>query len=77
MKAPSKNISKSLNSQNPVARGEETPSVSGMKGPAKGSMTIPGDGGVCDSPGIGHLRDAGRSARRFTEPMSRYGGKGN
>ena len=69
MKAPSKNISKSLASQRAMGRGEEQIEVSGMAtgGP---SMVVPGDGRVSEAPG----REHERSARKYTDPMRRYGG---
>ena len=72
MKAPSKNISKSLKGQTSKGRGAEEMSVQEQRagGP---TMTVPGDGKVETAPGMAHEGD--RSAVKYTEPMARYGGK--
>ena len=72
MKAPSQNISKSLKGQASKGRGMEEMSVQEQRagGP---TMTVPGDGKVESAPGMAHEGD--RSAEKYTEPMSRYGGK--
>ena len=76
MKAPSKNITESLKGQNPSARGAETMDVQQQRagGP---TMTVPGDGKVDSAPGSdrGQGGRGERSAGKYTEPMSRYGGK--
>lgn len=70
MKAPSKNVSKSLRGQNSPGRGPEQVQVD--QGMSKPSMTVPGDGGVEAAPGTAHQGE--RSAEKYTEPMKRFGG---
>ncbi len=71
MKAPSQNISKSLKGQSSKGRGMEEIDVQQQRagGP---TMTVPGDGKVESAPGEAHEGD--RSAKKYTEPMKRYGG---
>jgi len=69
MKAPSKNISRSLAGQRSMGRGEEQITVSGMGGSP--SMVVPGDGKVDPAPGMEHER----SAAKYTAPMGRFGGQ--
>lgn len=73
MKAPSKNITKSLKGQNPMANAADGIEVQEQRsgGP---TMTVPGDGLVPSAPG--KARHADRSAANYTGPMSRYGGSG-
>jgi hypothetical protein len=73
MKAPSKNISKSLAGQRSKGRGEEEIAVSGQS--AGQSMTVPGDGKVSEAPGTNRNQGGERSAQKYVEPMARYGGK--
>lgn len=72
MKAPSKNITQSLKGQNPMANSAETMDVQQQRGGGP-TMTVPGDGKVDSAPGMPKHGD--RSAAKYTEPMSRYGGK--
>jgi hypothetical protein len=72
MKPPSKNISKSLGSQRAKGRGAEDIAVSGLTSGV--SMTVPGDGKVSDAPGADRNQGGERSARKYVEPMKRYGG---
>lgn len=69
MKAPSKNVSASLRGQRIAGRGQESISVTKQSG--RPSMTVPGEGGVERPPGAMHER----SAAKYTDPMSRFGGK--
>jgi len=60
MKAPSRNITKSLKGQRPPASGGEKVEVSGLK---KGvSMTVPGEGDVEPQPTVMHERSAAHYA---------------
>lgn len=72
MKAPSRNITESLKGQTSKGRGAEEISVQQQRsgGP---TMQTPGDGKVDSAPGT--PREGDRSAAKYTEPMSRYGGK--
>ena len=74
MKAPSQNISKSLKGQASKGRGNEEISVQQQRagGP---TMTVPGDGKVETAPGTAQAHEGDRSAEKYAEPMSRYGGK--
>jgi hypothetical protein len=72
MKPPSKSISKSLAGQRAKGRGMEEISVTGQT--AGVSMTVPGDGKVSDAPGADRNQGGERSARKYVEPMRRYGG---
>jgi hypothetical protein len=72
MKPPSKNISKSLAGQRAKGRGAEDISVTGQT--AGVSMTVPGDGKVQDAPGADRNQGGERSARKYVEPMKRFGG---
>jgi len=71
MKAPSKNISKSLRGQSSKGRGAEEISVQQQRGGGP-TMTVPGDGKVETAPGMAHEGD--RSAEKYTEPMKKHGG---
>lgn len=70
MKAPSKNVSKSLRGQNPPGlTGGNNIEVSGLK---KGSsMTVPGEGGVEAAPGQQTNGRQERSASNYAEPCNR------
>lgn len=69
MKAPSRNVTKSLRSQRIPARGPEPVEVSAqVRG--KPSMIVPGEGGVESEPAPRHER----SAANYVEPMRRFGG---
>jgi hypothetical protein len=72
MKAPSKNVSKSLAGQRSKGRGAEEVSVSGLTSGV--SMTVPGEGKVQDAPGADRNQGGERSARKYVEPMKRFGG---
>jgi hypothetical protein len=72
MKPPSRSIGASLRSQRAAPpRGQEKIEISRQKagGP---SMIVPGEGNVEGEPGFQHLR----SAQKYVEPMSRFGGRG-
>ena len=70
MKAPSRNISKSLKSQNPPGlMGGNEIAVTGLK---KGSsMTVPGEGGVETAPGMQTSGRQERSAANYATPCDR------
>lgn len=74
MKAPSKNIGASLRGQRVGGRAGEAVQVSGMKRASAASMTIPGEGGICNPPGS--VDSA--SVKKFADPVGgHFGGAGN
>ena len=73
MKKPSVNVSKSLAGQRTGGRSAESISVTGqVAGP---TMTVPGEGKVQEAPGTNRNLGGERSAQKYTEPMTRWGGK--
>jgi len=72
MKAPSRNVSKSLAGQRTGGRGPESVETSMQKSGL--SMEVPGEGKVQEAPGTNRNQGGDRSAQHYTGPMKKYGG---
>lgn len=68
MKAPSKNVTASLKSQETSGRGDYSPQRSGLGGGI--TMTVPGEGGTSTPPGAERME---RSAAKAADAMGGIG----